>query len=100
MRATSSARAAGASPQSSAISTAAAASTASARAMAKTGLVRARYAPGTFRAVEASGLRGADRLVPELRVADGAAENGEEELLRDGEGDELVVREDGEEDEA
>jgi hypothetical protein len=58
------------------------------------GLIRAGDPAGALGAVEARALGGAERLVAELRVADGAAEDGEEQVLRDTVGEELVVRED------
>src|SRR6266540_527869 len=58
-------------------------------------LVRARDATSALGAVEARGLGGADRLVTKLRVADRAAEHGEQELPRDAVRDELVVRKNG-----
>ncbi|ABS27966.1 hypothetical protein Anae109_3787 [Anaeromyxobacter sp. Fw109-5] len=84
------------SPHSAAISTAAAASTVSARAMANArAFVAPRHSPGALRRVEAGRLGRADRLVTELRVANGRAEDGEEQVTRDGERVELVVRKDG-----
>jgi len=91
-RATSRAGPAGASPQSAAISTAAAASTAlGARNGERASFVGPAHATCALGAVEARALGGARRLVAELGVTHAARKDGQEQVPRDAVCEELVV---------